>query len=351
MKVLILGSSGYIGNALMYYLESKKFEVFGCDNGSRQILAPESLTKVKPHKQTTLLDVTDYGLLKNYITNINPDVIVHLAENPSAPYSMKNAKNAGDVQNNNVVGSLNVLWAIREVNPKIQLIKLGTAGEYPDWLFDGITIPENSRVKVKYQDKDWEIPTPRYFGSFYHASKFFDSYNCDYACRIWGLNITDINQAPVYGWTDGTRFDYDEEFGTVVNRFVAQALAGYPLTVYGTGGQTRGYIHLQNSLEAIELIIKNPADGFRIVNQLTETKKVIEIAELVQKHTGCDIKCIDNPRAERNENEFVFQKDILDSLGLKPIYMEDSIGEFIEKIKPYKDKIDKSLFNPKIKWS
>jgi UDP-sulfoquinovose synthase len=350
MRILILGSNGYLGNALIHYLD-KKHEVYGCDNGLRDRLAPESLTPVKPHPQTKNIDICNYGKLRDYILEIRPEAIVHLAEIPSAPFSMKSPKDSAFTQQNNIVGSLNVLWAIKEVDPTIHLVKLGTAGEYPDWLYPpNIQVPEGARIYVGRDGAKWKIPTPRYGGSFYHMSKLHDSNNCDYANRIWGLKITDINQAPVYGHVDGTRFDYDEEFGTVVNRFVAQALAGYPLTVYGEGRQTRGYIHIKNSLEAIELVLKNPPEDFRIIHQLTETKSINDIAELVQKHTGCQIDHIENPRAENPSNEFDFEMQWLSDNGLKPIYMKQAIAQFINEIRPYQKKINKRLFEPKIKW-
>lgn len=350
-RCLLLGSSGYIGTPLMQYLEAKGHEVLGIDNGFREKEA-RSITPVKKHPDTIACDVCNYVYLKEIIKSFNPDTIIHLAEIPAAPYSMIGQKEAYETQENNTCGSLNVLWAIKEVNPNIHLIKLGTAGEYPDWLYpDHIEIPEGSRIKVKNKDGyDWEIPTPRYFGSFYHASKFFDSYNCDYANRIWGLNITDINQAPVYGYIEGTRFDVDEIFGTVVNRFVAQAIKGYPLTVYGKGEQTRGFIHLKNSIEAIEIVLNERPEGFNIIHQLTETKTMNEIAELVQEHTGCKINHIENPRAEKESNKFNFEMKWLKERGLKPIYMKDSIGELIEQIKPYEENIREEEFEPKIKW-
>lgn len=350
---MILGINGYIGNALRKHLEGK-FEVCGMDNNTRVILVGliggQSLTPMD-HGDYTPFDVTDYQALTQYIEQENPDVIVHLAEQPSAPYSMKGQEESAFTQNNNIIGSLNVLWAIKEINPKIHLIKLGTAGEYPDWLYPPeIQIPEDARVTVQNKGVDWKIPTPRYGGSFYHMSKLHDSNNCDYANRIWGLDITDINQAPVYGHIEGNRFDYDEHFGTVVNRFVVQGLIGHPLTVYGEGNQTRGYIHLQNAVEAIELVIRNHPKGYQTIHQLTETKTVNEIAKLVQKHTGCEINNIENPRAENGSNEFDFEMKKLKEWGLKPILMEDSIEELINQIKPHIGNVIKEVINPKTKW-
>jgi len=350
MKVLILGSNGYLGNVLMNHLEKKGYEVCGCDNDFREYKI-ESLTPIKRHSKSFFCDVRDYTNLKRLIDKFCPNTIVHLAEIPSAPYSMKNQEQSIETQEVNILGSLNVLWAIKEIDPTIHLVKLGTAGEYPDWLYPKeIQIPEDARITVKRKGKDWIIPTPRYAGSFYHMSKLHDSFNCDYANRIWGIDITDINQAPVYGYVEGTRFDYDEEFGTVINRFVTQALVNHPLTVYGKGGQTRSYIHIQNSMEAIELVIKNRPKGYKTIHQLTETKTINEIAELIKKHTGCKIKNIPNPRNEKDYNEFDFEMKQLKEWGLKPIFMENKIQELIDQIKPYKNKIKKSLIMPKIKW-
>lgn len=354
-KVFITGSNGYIGNPLMKFLEKKGYEVAGIDNSFREDTV-KSLTPIKKHEKSWQGDVLEYSLLKAQITDIKPDVIIHLAEIPSAPFSMRNQDTAYLTQKNNILGTLNVLWAIKEIDPKIHLIKLGTAGEYPDWLYPKeIEIPESPRMRIEGQREgwdieDWEIPVPRYGGSWYHMSKLHDSNNCDYASRIWELDITDINQAPVYGYIKGTRFDYDSEWGTVVNRFVAQSLKNYPLTVYGTGEQQRGYIHLKNALKAIELVIQNRPKGYDIVHQLTETKTINEIASMVDKHRGCGVKHIDNPRAEAPQNEFNFEMKKLKDWGLKPITMKESLGELIEQIAPYRRDIDKKFFLPKAKW-
>ncbi|MCK9370782.1 NAD-dependent epimerase/dehydratase family protein [Candidatus Dojkabacteria bacterium] len=352
MKVIILGAEGYLGKALSISL-SGKHELLRVDNKSREMNVAEIGSKsLTPEKEIEYLhfNICDYDKLKAAITEFEPNVIIHLAEQPSAPFSMIDALHAADTQQNNVIGSLNLLWAVKEVNPEIQIIKLGTAGEYPDWLYNGMTIPEDARIKVEYQSKLWEIPTPRYAGSFYHFSKLFDSYNIDYACKIWGLNVTDINQGVVYGHIDGIRFDYDEYFGTVVNRFVVQSIAGVPLTIYGSGGQTRGYINIQNVIDAIELIMKNPANGYRIIHQLTEELSVGDIASLVQKITGCDVQSIPNPRFEMDSNKFTFEAKLLKKFGLKARKMEDELPDMIKSISRYKDSIKKKVIMPKTKW-
>ena len=353
MRILILGNNGYIGVALHRYLEERGHEVYGCDNGMREDLVSrvggKSITPVN-YPESEDLDITNYYQLKKFVEKINPDVIVHLAEQPSAPYSMRNAQCATMTQQNNIVGTLNVLWAIREVNPKIHLVKLGTAGEYPDWLYPNMKIPESSRIEVQYQGKDWTIPTPRYAGSWYHFSKLHDSYNCDYASRIWGLKITDINQSPVWGYMDGTRIDVDEYFGTVVNRFAAQAVVGSPLTIYGKGEQTRGFIYIEDSLEAIRLIIENADfEGYRIINQMTEVMTINELAMKFKRLTGCKIEHIENPRAEMESHSFDYTRDKLKEFGLKPKRMNEKLDEFIGVIEKYKENIPKD-FLPKTKW-
>lgn len=351
MKTLILGSNGYIGNALIHHLDG---DVLGVDNGSREELVNEigsrSLTDVKRHSKTKELSVCNYDDLHRCISDFKPDTIVHLAQQPSAGYSMIGQREAVATQTKNTETTMNLLYAVKDIDPNIHIVKLGTAGEYPDWLYKDIVVPESPRITVKIGGKDWEIPTPRYAGSWYHFSKLFDSYNIDYACRIWGLNVTDINQGVVYGHIDGTRFDYDEYFGTVVNRFITQALIGKPLTVYGTGGQTRGFINLQNSIEAIELVIKNPVKGNRIIHQLTETLNIKEIAEMVSEITGCGINNIKNPRFEMESNDFEFEAKILKDLGLKQIKMRDSLPGIIKSISRYKDRINKRVIMPKTKW-
>jgi UDP-sulfoquinovose synthase len=355
-KVLVLGSEGFIGRALTSYLKDKGFEVRGIDNGMRHrnvcLIGGASLFPLGRISCTAHFDITDYDMLKAFVEDFHPDAIVHLAEQPSAPFSMLNAKQASHTQFNNVVGTMNVLWAIREVDPKIHLIKLGTEGEFPDWLYKDVSVPESPRVTVQYQGKDWEIPTPRYAGSFYHFSKVFDSLNIDYVCRIWGLRATDLNQGIVYGHLRDTRFDYDYYFGTVVHRFVAQAHAGIPLTVYGTGGQTRAFIHLQNSLEAIEGFINHPADEgeFRTVHQMTKTYSVNQVAEMVKNVSGCSINYIPNPRAEMPENHFTFEANKLKDLGLSLQPMDKEIESLYDKMKRNGVYVRPEVVQPKTFW-
>jgi UDP-sulfoquinovose synthase len=364
MKILIAGINGYMGTALYFHLKEQGHDVVGFDNGTREknvenIGSKSIVEKAEvPHEY---LDACNYANLRDYIEVTKPDTIIWLAEQPSAPYSMKSRNKASTTLSNNMQGALNVLYAIKEVNPDIHLIKLGTEGEFPDWLWNGKKIPEGNRMKVMLDDPnvgewemsmrtiDWEIPTPRYFGSWYHFTKFSESFMMDYANRIWGLKITDVNQGIIYGHRNGTRLDADEYFGTVVHRFVAQAVAGLPLTVFGEGGQTRGMICLQNSLEALQLLSENPPkEGeLRVVHQTGHEYSVKQVAEMIQKLTDCKIDYIENPRTELPRNKFTFDTSTLDKLGLKKIKLEDELPDLIKLVEENKDRINKQVLSPK----
>ena len=357
-RILLCGANGYIGVALFEYLKEMGFEVFGIDNEMRERnvinIGGASLTRNSKPAQFKLDISTEYKELRELLQGLRPSVIINLAQQPSAPWSFVNAENAKETQRNNLVGNLNVLWAVKEVDPSIHIIQLGTAGEFPDWLYpDGIEVPEGSRVTVQRNGKDWTIPTPRYGGSFYHLSKTYSSLNSDYACKIWGLSITDINQGIVYGHYGNTRFDYDEYFGTVVNRFLVQSIIGIPLTIYGkSGGQMRSFINILNSLQAIELLINNPANQgeFRTILQLTELYKVRDIAEMIRGITGCEIQFIDNPRVESDENTFTYANKQLKTLGLQTIHMTDELQKLVELVSSKKDNIIKEVIMPKHSW-
>lgn len=355
MKVLILGSNGYLGNPLMCHLEKQGHTVKGVDNDLRKRLVKieansDSLTEVVPHKKTMNMDICSFYDLDKIISSYLPDVIIHLAEQPSAPYSMKNPFCSSETQVNNIKGTLNLLWSVKKNKPDTHIIKLGTAGEYPDWLYEGIKVPESPRIKVDYQNKEWEIPTPRYAGSFYHFSKLYDSYNIDYACKIWGLNVTDINQGIVYGHIDGTRFDYDQYFGTVVNRMCVQSIAGIPLTVYGTGEQTRGFININNVMEAITLVIEKGGNGYDIIHQLTEAKSIISIAKKIQEITKCDIQYLNNPRSEMKKNFLSFEAKKLTDMGLKKRSFHEELLKIFDIINKNKNKINHKAIMPTTTW-
>lgn len=354
-RVLIAGVNGYIGTALYTHLSNLGHVVIGFDNNSREFnvrsVGGRSITEKKDifYKE---IDACDYDALKKFVEEFRPDTIIWLAEQPSAPFSMRNADSATSTQYNNVIGTLNILWIMREVCPDAHLIKLGTEGEYAADVWDGKVIPEGATIEVKYQKEDWKIPVPRYGGSFYHFSKIFDDYNIDYACKIWGLSCTNIQQGVVYGYRNGTRLDVDESFGTAINRFIAQAVAAIPLTVYGTGEQVRGFINLQNSLEAITLLTENPANKgeFRVIHQSTEALQIKQIAEEIQKRIDCTINFVENPRVEKQGNTFTFDTSTLDDLGLVKIPFVDEIDNLIKVVQENKDNIPLNAINPKTKW-
>ena len=308
MKILVLGGDGYLGWPTALYLSKRGYRVAVVDNflrrhyddemGVNSLVPIEKLSRrISTWEMVTGLkfnsyvgDLTDNSFIYETIKDFMPDTIVHFAEQRSAPYSMIDRDHAVHTQVNNVVGTLNLLYAIAELNPNIHLVKLGTMGEYGTPNIDieegYITIEHNGRKDV--------MPYPKQPGSFYHLSKVHDSHNILFACRIWGLKATDLNQGVVYGQeTDetvlhpdlATRFDYDAVFGTVLNRFCVQAAVGVPLTVYGSGNQTRGMLNIRDTLACIELAILNPAESgeMRVYNQFTESFSINQIAELVKE--------------------------------------------------------------------
>ena len=343
---MIAGINGYIGTALRTHLLNAGHEVFGFDNGSRDLNAAAMKAGSIVKKEIFDFELLDaacvYEDLKKYIKKNNPDTIVWLAEQPSAPFSMLSPRHCNNTLTNNIIGTMNVLNAIKEVNPEIHLIKLGTEGEYPDWIWNGKKIPEGHRMTVQHNGENWEIPTPRYFGSWYHSTKFYESYLIDYACKIWGLRATDVNQGIVYGHRNGTRLDVDYYFGTVVHRFVAQAVAGVPMTVFGEGGQTRGMICIQDSIEAIRLLIENPTGrgDFRVIHQTTKEYSVMQVAEMIKELIpSAEIKKIENPRAEMTQNKFTFDNTTLMTLRLEPTSLEEELPKLIELVKANKENI------------
>ena len=308
-------------------------------------------------------DLTDPDVAHDVIGGFAPDAIVHYGEMPSAPYSMKDRHHAVFTQTNNVVGTLNVLWAMRDLAPECHLVKLGTMGEYgtPD-----IDIEEGF-LEIVHNGRSDYLPFPKVPGSMYHLSKVHDSHNIHFACRVWGLRATDLNQGVVYGiQTDetrvddrlATRFDYDDVFGTALNRFCVQAVIGHPLTVYGTGGQTRGYLNIVDTLRCIELAVLHPADPgeFRVFNQFTESFSVMELAELVQKagvQAGLevDIQPLDNPRVEAESHYYNPAHTKLLDLGLRPhLLSSELVGSMLSVIDRFRDRVIVEHIEPRDRW-
>ncbi|MFL6449123.1 MAG: NAD-dependent epimerase/dehydratase family protein [Bryobacteraceae bacterium] len=381
MKVCVLGGDGYCGWATALYLSARGHEVSIIDNYVRRQwdyeLGVQTLTPIRPLTERLRVwqqltgqtikvqggDITDYDFLSASIRALEPECVVHFAEQRSAPYSMIDRKHAVFTQTNNVMGTLNLLFAIKDYDPECHLVKLGTMGEYGTPNID----IEEGYIKVEHNGRSDVLPFPKQPGSFYHLSKVHDSHNMMFACRVWGLRATDLNQGVVYGtMTDEValdeslinRFDYDEVFGTVLNRFCVQAAYGHPLTVYGKGGQTRGFLDIRDTVRCIELACQNPASSgeCRVFNQFTEQFSVLDLATLVQtagEKLGLhvEVEHLADPRVEKEEHYYNAKHSKLVDLGLKPHVLSESLLDSLMNIAlRYKDQIDPSLFIPQVDW-
>src|SRR5579862_5741217 len=381
MRIAVLGGDGYCGWATALYLSKKGHSVAVVDNFARRQwdheLGVQTLTPIRTLAERLSAwqdvsgetmdlfvgDVMEYDFLSSFIQNFEPDAVVHFAEQRAAPYSMIDRKHAVFTQVNNVVGTLNLLFALREFAPDCHLIKLGTMGEYGTPNID----IEEGYITIEHNGRKDTVPYPKQPGSFYHLSKVHDSHNIMFACKIWKLRATDLNQGVVYGtMTDEValsealinRFDYDEVFGTVLNRFCVQAAIGHPLTVYGKGGQTRGFLDIRDTVRCIELACLNPAKPgeCRVFNQFTEQFSVLELAEMVQaaaRHMGlhAEIDHLPAPRVEAEQHYYNARHSKLIDLGLQPHYLNDSLLDSLMNIAvKYQDRVDTSLFLPQVQW-
>jgi UDP-sulfoquinovose synthase len=381
MKIAVLGGDGYCGWPTALYLSAKGHQVSIVDNYVRRQwdheLGVQTLTPIRPlakrlevwneltGKQIELQvgDITDYDFLSSYFQAFEPEAVIHYAEQRAAPYSMIDRKHAVFTQVNNIVGTLNLLFAIREYNPQCHLVKLGTMGEYGTPNID----IEEGYITIEHNGRKDTLPYPKQPGSFYHLSKVHDSHNIMFVCKIWGLRATDLNQGVVYGtMTDEValdealinRFDYDEVFGTVLNRFCVQAAIGKPLTVYGKGGQTRGFLDIRDTVRCIELACQNPAkEGeFRVFNQFTEQFSVLDLAHLVQTAAGkmgfsVEINHLPDPRVESEAHYYNAKHSKLIELGLKPHLLSDSLLDSLMNIAvKYRDRIDAGTMAPQVNW-
>ena len=381
MKVLVIGGDGYCGWATALYLSNQGYEVGILDSLVRRHwdlqLGVETLTPIASiqhrlqrwqdltGKSIDLFvgDITDYDFLSKALHQFQPEAIVHFGEQRSAPFSMIDREHAVLTQVNNVVGTLNLLYAMREDFPDCHLVKLGTMGEYGTPNID----IEEGYITIEHNGRKDTLPYPKQPGSMYHLSKVHDSHNIHFACKIWGLRATDLNQGVVYGvLTEETgmdellinRLDYDGVFGTALNRFCIQAAIGHPLTVYGKGGQTRGFLDIRDTVRCVELAIANPAQPgeFRVFNQFTELFSVGDLAAMVQnasKSMGLKVEVnnLDNPRIEKEEHYFNAKNTNLLSLGLQPHYLSeallDSLLNFAIK---YQNRVDREHILPKVTW-
>lgn len=381
MKICVLGGDGYCGWATALHLSRNGHSVAVVDNFLRRQwdfeLGAQTLTPIQPlrdrlrvwqeltGKSIELLvgDVNDYEFLSGVIEKFEPDAVVHFAEQRSAPYSMIDRKHAVFTQVNNVVGTLNLLFALKEFRPDCHLVKLGTMGEYGTPNID----IEEGYIRIEHNGRSDVLPFPKQPGSFYHLSKVHDSHNMMFACKIWGLRATDLNQGVVYGTvTDEVvldevlinRFDYDDVFGTVLNRFCVQAAAGHPLTVYGKGGQTRGFLDIRDTVRCVEIACLNPANPgeCRVFNQFTEQFSVLELAEMVQAAAWklgmrVTIDHLPEPRVESQEHYYNAKHSKLIDLGLQPHFLSDSLLDSLMNIAVrYQDRIDTALFMPQVQW-
>ncbi|WP_267384115.1 NAD-dependent epimerase/dehydratase family protein [Cyanobacterium sp. uoEpiScrs1] len=381
MKVLVIGGDGYCGWATALYLSNKGYEIGILDNLSRRYwdskLGVDTLTPITPIQKRIqhwkdltgngidlfVGDITDYGFLSRTIRQFEPEAIIHFGEQRSAPYSMIDREHAVFTQVNNVVGTLNILYAIKEDFPECHLVKLGTMGEYGTPNID----IEEGYITVEHNGRKDTLPYPKQPGSFYHLSKVHDSHNIHFACKIWGLRATDLNQGVVYGvLTDETgmdeifinRLDYDGVFGTALNRFCIQAAIGHPLTVYGKGGQTRGFLDIRDTVRCVEIAISNPADAgqFRVFNQFTELFSIKDLALMVKKAgsslgLNVEINNLENPRVELEEHYFNAKNTNLLDLGLQPHYLSDSLlDSLLNFAQKYKGRVDKEQILPRVSW-
>jgi UDP-sulfoquinovose synthase len=381
MRIAVLGGDGYCGWATALHLSKQGHTVAIVDNFARRQwdheLGAQTLTPIRPLTERLRVwrdltgetielatgDVTDYEFLSGFVREFEPEAIVHFAEQRSAPYSMIDRKHAVSTQVNNVVGTLNVLFAIREFEPDCHLIKLGTMGEYGTPNID----IEEGYITIEHNGRKDLLPFPKQPGSFYHLSKVHDSHNILFACKIWGIRATDLNQGVVYGTstpeTDQdealiNRFDYDEVFGTVLNRFCIQAAIGHPLTVYGRGGQTRGFLDIRDTVKCIELACLQPAKRgeCRVFNQFTEQFSVLQLAEMVRTAAQdmglpVEIEHLADPRVESEEHYYNAKHSKLIDLGLKPHYLSEALLDSLMNIAiRYRDRADSSVLLPRVNW-
>jgi UDP-sulfoquinovose synthase len=381
MRVLILGGDGYLGWPTAMRFSGKGHVVGVVDNFARRRWVEESgshsLTPIATLEERIeawreaagkriepyLGDIAEGTFVADVVREFEPDAIVHYGEQPSAPWSMKSVDNAVVTQQNNVIGSLKLLWAMREHAPEAHLVKLGTMGEYGTPNID----IEEGFIEIEHNGRRDTLPFPKLPGSLYHLSKVHDSSNIHFACRVWGLRATDLNQGVVYGIETPetrlderllTRFDYDELFGTALNRFAVQAVIGYPLTVYGKGGQTRGFLNIVDTLQCIELTAANPpAQGeYRVFNQFTETFNVADLAEKV-RHAGGELGIevqvdhVSNPRLEMEEHYYNPTHTKLLSLGLRPTLLSETLIEsMLQVIQRYRDSVSEDVIAPVTQW-
>lgn len=381
MRVLILGGDGYLGWPTAMHLSARGHEVAVVDNYFRRqackakdvpalFATPEldergRLWKARSGKDIAVHvgDVADYPFLLDTVRAFKPDAMVHYAEQPSAPYSMLGHDEALFTLQNNLTSTLNVAYAVHEAAPECHIVKLGTMGEYGT---PNIPI-EEGWITIERDGRSQKFLFPRQAGSLYHTTKIQDTDLLYFYVRVWGLRVTDLMQGPVYGvFTDEneddeqltSHFNYDELFGTVLNRFMVQAVAGVPLTVYGKGGQTRGYLNIKDTMQCVRLAVESPpASGeLRILNQFTEVFSVNELAEKVHDAGGrlgikVAVENVANPRVEAEEHYYEPKHHGLRELGLRPnLLTEDALAGMMEFVRRHANGVRRDIIRPRTKW-
>jgi UDP-sulfoquinovose synthase len=385
MKVCVLGGDGYLGWPTSLHFSARGHEVLIIDNFAKRRW--EAQCCVRPLRPIPPLPVRiehwraaaptgagpvglqpcdlseDYERLVGVLQEFRPAAIIHYAEQPSAPFSMASPQHAAETQRNNVVGTLNLIFAMREACPQAHLVKLGTMGEYGTPNID----IEEGWLEVEHNGRRDRVLYPKRPGSFYHLSKVHDSANLEFACRVWGLRVTDLNQGVVYGIAtdeiaagDGlhTSFHYDAIFGTVLNRFIVQAVLGMPLTLYGKGNQVRGMLNIRDTLHCVELAVFNPAKPgeFRVFNQFTEQLSVTQVAQAVAAAGGSlgyavEIAHCENPRVEQEDHYYRAKHQALRDLGLVPHLLDQStLVGMIEQVARERELVDPTSISPRIDW-
>ncbi|WP_085508564.1 NAD-dependent epimerase/dehydratase family protein [Thalassobacillus devorans] len=381
MRIVVAGGDGFCGWPTALHLSNQGHEVSIVDNLSRRKwddeLHSNSVTpiasledRVEKWKELTgkeiktfIGDLNHYDFLREVFRQTEPEAFVHFAEQRSAPYSMIDRDHAVFTQQNNVIGNLNVLYAIKELAPECHLIKLGTMGEYGAPNID----IEEGYIEIEHNGRKDVLPYPKQPGSFYHLSKVHDSHNIMFACKIWGIRATDLNQGIVYGLhTNETkmdpmlvnRVDYDGVFGTALNRFLIQAATGHDLTVYGSGKQTRSFLNIEDTVRCVQIAAENPADKgeFRVFNQFTEYFSVKELADKVQKIAKekglkTEIAYLENPRIEPEDHYYHAVNTRLRELGLEPHLLTDEVlHDILQTVIEHKDRVIKENVLPSITW-
>ncbi len=382
MRILILGGDGYLGWPTAMAFAAKGHDVCIMDNYLRRNIARETCSEAlmanpNMHERAATFeqlcgreigvvvgDCADFHVLSGVVRDFGPEAIIHYAEQPSAPYSMKGFREASKTFHNNMSATFNVIWAVLQHAPDCHIVKLGTMGEYGTPNID----IEEGWIEIEHNGRKDKFLFPRQAGSLYHTTKVLDTDLLWFYVRSYGLRVTDLMQGPVYGLSTREsdmderllpNFHYDDIFGTVVNRFLVQAVAGIPLTVYGGGGQTRGYLNIKDTLQCVELAIANPVEcgALRILNQFTEQFSVNQLAEKIRRvgnamGLNVSIDHIENPRKESESHYYNAKHQGLHELGLKPHYMTDEVvASMLDSVLPYKDSIDLKKIHPRVLWS